>query len=131
MGLSDAVLSKSSDSPPARRISDLKFSIKRQPITSQSWTPFTATVAPAGIGTIEDRNRGYRLDISQKLPWCGKLDLRGKNVLAQARAAANNVDDVRLQLVESAKAALNKQQLRTALDKETAAKRPAAKQPAA
>ena len=33
--------------------------------------------------------------------------------------------------VESAKAALNKQQLRTALDKETAAKRPAAKQPAA
>ncbi|MEA2237869.1 MAG: large subunit ribosomal protein [Thermoanaerobaculia bacterium] len=30
--------------------------------------------------------------------------------------------------VESAKAALNKQQLRTALDKETAAKRPAAKQ---
>ena len=33
--------------------------------------------------------------------------------------------------VDSAKAALNKQQLRTALDKETAAKRPAAKQPAA
>ncbi len=33
--------------------------------------------------------------------------------------------------VESAKAALNKQQLRTALDKETAAKHPAAKQPAA
>jgi len=33
--------------------------------------------------------------------------------------------------VESAKAALNKQQLRTALDKETAAKRPAAKQPTA
>jgi len=33
--------------------------------------------------------------------------------------------------VESAKAALNKQQLRTSLDKETAAKRPAAKQPTA
>ncbi|MEA2164150.1 MAG: large subunit ribosomal protein [Thermoanaerobaculia bacterium] len=33
--------------------------------------------------------------------------------------------------VESAKAALNKAQLRTALDKETAAKRPAAKQPTA
>jgi large subunit ribosomal protein L20 len=33
--------------------------------------------------------------------------------------------------VESAKGALNKQQLRTALDKETAAKRPAAKQPTA
>src|SRR5258708_20706057 len=32
---------------------------------------------------------------------------------------------------EAAKAALNKQQLRTALDKETSAKRPAAKQPAA
>jgi large subunit ribosomal protein L20 len=33
--------------------------------------------------------------------------------------------------VEAAKAALNKQQLRTALDKETAAKRPAAKQASA
>ena len=33
--------------------------------------------------------------------------------------------------VDAAKAALNKQQLRTALDKETAAKRPAAKQPTA
>jgi large subunit ribosomal protein L20 len=34
-------------------------------------------------------------------------------------------------IVESAKGALNKQQLRTALDKETAAKRPAAKQASA
>jgi outer membrane protein TolC len=74
-------------------------------VTSLDDPMFTATLAPAGIGTIEDRNRGYRLDISQKLPWCGKLDLRGQNALAQARAAANSVEDMRLQLVESAKAA--------------------------
>ncbi len=74
-------------------------------VTSLDDPIFTATAAPAGIGTIEDRNRGYRFDVSQKLPWCGKLELRGKTALAQARAAANSVDDVRLQLVESAKAA--------------------------
>jgi outer membrane protein TolC len=74
-------------------------------VTSLDDPTFTTTLAPAGIGTIQNRNRGYRLDISQRLPWCGKLALRGENAKAQARAAANDLDDTRLQLVESAKAA--------------------------
>jgi outer membrane protein TolC len=65
-----------------------------------------ATLAPAGLGTTGDASNGYRFDLAQKLPWCGKLALRGENVQARARAAANDVDDVRLQLIESAKVAL-------------------------
>jgi outer membrane protein TolC len=64
-----------------------------------------ATAAPAGIDTIEDKNRGYRFDLSQKLPWCGKLALKGENARAQARAARDDVDDMRLQLVQSARIA--------------------------
>jgi outer membrane protein TolC len=45
----------------------------------------------------------YRLEVSQKYPWPGKLRLRGENALAEARAAGNQVEDMRLQLVESAK----------------------------
>jgi outer membrane protein TolC len=74
-------------------------------VTSLDDPMFTTTLAPAGVGTIQNRNRGYRLDVSQRFPWCGKLTLRGENAKAQARAAANEVDDARLQLVESAKAA--------------------------
>src|SRR5262249_22349557 len=58
-----------------------------------------------GIGTIQNRNRGYRLDLSQKLPWPGKRTLRGENARAQARAAHDDVDSMRLQLIESSKVA--------------------------
>jgi outer membrane protein TolC len=44
----------------------------------------------------------YRLEISQKLPFPGKLRLRGENALAEASAAGHDVEDVRLQLIESA-----------------------------
>jgi outer membrane protein TolC len=45
----------------------------------------------------------YRLEISQKYPWPGKLRLRGESALAEARAAASDVEDTRLQLVEAAR----------------------------
>jgi outer membrane protein TolC len=65
---------------------------------------FGATVGP---GTISPDDVGlefaYRLEISQKLPYPGKLKLRGANALAEASAAGHDVDDVRLQLVESAR----------------------------
>jgi cobalt-zinc-cadmium efflux system outer membrane protein len=63
------------------------------------------TLAPAGLGTTGDASNGYRIEAWQKLPWRGKLALRGENVQAQARAAANDVADIRLQLIESAKTA--------------------------
>lgn len=63
------------------------------------------TLAPAGLGTTGDAANGYRIAGWQKLPWRGKLKLRGQTVQAQAQAAANDVDDLRLQLIESAKIA--------------------------
>jgi outer membrane protein TolC len=75
-------------------------------VTSLDDPMLNTTLAPAGVGTIEDRNRGYRLDLSQKLPWCGKLALRGRNARALAQAAAEDVDDARLQLTEAAQTAL-------------------------
>jgi outer membrane protein TolC len=48
---------------------------------------------------------GYRLDVAQRYPWPGKLELRGANARAEASAAGQDLDDVRLQLVESARSA--------------------------
>jgi outer membrane protein TolC len=73
-------------------------------VTSLDDPMFAATVGP---GTIAPDDPGiefaYRLEISQKYPWPGKLRLRGENALAEAQAAARDVEDVRLQLAESAK----------------------------
>jgi outer membrane protein TolC len=55
-----------------------------------------------GSNTVDG---GYRLDIAQRYPWPGKLGLRGANAAAEANAAGQDVDDTRLQLVESAKSA--------------------------
>lgn len=71
-------------------------------VTSLDDPMFGAAVAPTSIGSNEV-DFGYRLEVAQKLPFPGKLGLRGQNALAEAAAAANDVGDVRLQLVESAK----------------------------
>jgi len=75
-------------------------------VTSLEDPMVAATVGP---GTINPDDRGvefaYRLEISQKLPFPGKLKLRGENALASADAAGRDVDDMRLQLVESARTA--------------------------
>jgi outer membrane protein TolC len=75
-------------------------------VTSLEDPMFAATVGP---GTITPDDAGvefaYRLEISQKLPFPGKLQLRGANALAEASAAGRDVDDMRLQLVESARTA--------------------------
>jgi outer membrane protein TolC len=73
-------------------------------VTSLEDPMFGAQVAPGAFGsnTVEG---GYRLEISQKYLWCGKLALRGANALAEASAAGNTVEDTRLQLVEAARMA--------------------------
>jgi outer membrane protein TolC len=75
-------------------------------VTSLEDPMFGATVGP---GTIASDDHGlefaYRLEISQKLPYPGKLRLRGENALAEASAAGRDVDDMRLQLIESARTA--------------------------
>jgi outer membrane protein TolC len=75
-------------------------------VTSLEDPMFAATVGP---GTISPDDAGvefaYRLEVSQKIPFPGKLRLRGENALAEANAAGRDVDDMRLQLVESARTA--------------------------
>ncbi len=73
-------------------------------VTSLDDPMFGATIGPASIGS-NDVDLAYRLEVSQKIPWRGKLGLRGQNALAEASAAGNDVHDVRLQLVESARTA--------------------------
>jgi outer membrane protein TolC len=64
----------------------------------------TAWMAPA---TIDARplNFAQRVEVSQKFPWPGKRQLRGEKALAEASAAGRDVDDMRLQLAENARAA--------------------------
>jgi outer membrane protein TolC len=66
---------------------------------------FGGTAAPAAIGQLGDGNRGYRLEFSQKYPWPGKRALRGQGAQSEAAAAGNDVEDMRLQLVEAAQTA--------------------------
>ena len=63
-----------------------------------------AYAAPGSFGSNEVSG-GYRVEVSQKFFFPGKRTLRGENALASARAASDDVDDMRLQLVESAKIA--------------------------
>ncbi|HJT75833.1 MAG TPA: TolC family protein, partial [Gemmataceae bacterium] len=73
-------------------------------VTSLDDPMFAATIGP---GTIRPDDPAvefaYRLEISQKLPFPGKLRLRGQNALAEASAAGHDVEDTRLQLAESAR----------------------------
>lgn len=73
-------------------------------VTSLEDPMFGAALAPGSIGSNEVRV-GYRLELSQKLPYPGKLSLRGQTAMAEAAAASNDVDEMRLQLIEAAKSA--------------------------
>lgn len=63
---------------------------------------FGGTIGPGSIGS-RDVDFAYRLEVSQKYPWCGKRALRGASAQAEASAARHDVEDVRLQLIESAR----------------------------
>jgi outer membrane protein TolC len=73
-------------------------------VTSLDDPMFAATFGP---DSFEPDDPGlhfaYRLELSQKYPWPGKLALRGQNALAEAAAAGNEVEDTRLQLIETTK----------------------------
>ena len=66
---------------------------------------FGFMAAPASIGS-NNVEFGYRLELAQKLPYCGKRELRGQSALAEAGAAAHDVSETRLQLIDSARSAL-------------------------
>jgi outer membrane protein TolC len=65
---------------------------------------FGARAGPGSIGA-NNVNFAYTLEASQKLPFPGKRALRGENALAEASASGHEVEDMRLQLIESAKIA--------------------------
>jgi outer membrane protein TolC len=73
-------------------------------VTSLDDPMFGTMLAPASFGS-NNVEAGYRLEISQKYPFPGKLGLRGQGALAEASAAGHDVDDMRLQLIESARSA--------------------------
>jgi outer membrane protein, heavy metal efflux system len=62
------------------------------------------SAAPGAFGSNSVQG-GYRVEASQKLPFRGKLALRGETALAEANAANHDVADMRLQLAEAARAA--------------------------
>lgn len=61
-------------------------------------------IAPASFGS-NNVEAGYRVEVSQKLPFPGKLRLRGQGALAEASAAGNDAEDTRVQLVETTRLA--------------------------
>ena len=65
---------------------------------------FGFALSPGGVG--REDNGGWMVEASQKIPWCGKRELRGNAAAAEADAAQADVGDARLILAEAAKMAL-------------------------
>jgi outer membrane protein, heavy metal efflux system len=61
-------------------------------------------VGPASIGS-HHVEFAYRVEVSQKIPFPGKRALRGDGARAEAAAAGHDIENVRQQLVESARTA--------------------------
>lgn len=73
-------------------------------VTSLDDPSFSTWVAPASLGSNKV-NDSARFEVSQKIPFPGKRSLRGEAALAQAAAAGGDLEDTKLQLVESARVA--------------------------
>ncbi len=69
-------------------------------VTSLDDPLFGTNLSPAGFSRV---GNGYRLEIFQRYQWPGKLQLRGEVAKAEANAAGRDVDNVREQLIESAR----------------------------
>ena len=63
--------------------------------------PMLSFVTAPGSAGSNESSYASRTEISQKFPFPGKRGLRGEVVLAEASAAGRDVDDMRLQLIES------------------------------
>jgi outer membrane protein TolC len=77
-------------------------------VTSLDDPLFAATIGPDTFHTDDPGTAfAWRVEVAQKYPWPGKLQLRGDRAMAEAQAAADDVEDTRLQLIESAKNAFS------------------------
>jgi outer membrane protein TolC len=57
--------------------------------------------APSSFGS-NAVDPGYRIELSQKIYFPGKLRLKGQNAMAEASASHNDLEDMRVQFVEAA-----------------------------
>jgi outer membrane protein TolC len=73
-------------------------------VTSWDDPMFMGVLAPASLGSNQV-DAGYRVEVSQKILFPGKLKLRGQAAWAEAGAAANDIEDTRVQLREGARLA--------------------------
>jgi outer membrane protein TolC len=71
-------------------------------VTSLEDPRFGASFGPASIGS-RNVDFAYRLEISQAIPFPGKLSLRGQSAVHDALAVGAEVDDARITLVEAAR----------------------------
>ncbi len=75
----------------------------RLPQVTSLEDPMLGTMfAPASVNS-RNVEPGWRVEVSQKYPFPGKLRLRGQTAQAEASAAGHDVADMRLQLIESAR----------------------------
>jgi outer membrane protein TolC len=74
-------------------------------VTSLDDPTATAWTAPGSVGS-SNVNYAARVEVAQKFLYPGKRGLKGSAVRAEALAATEDVEDARLQLVESARSAL-------------------------
>ncbi|MBI2804494.1 MAG: TolC family protein [Planctomycetes bacterium] len=73
---------------------------------AKSWDDpmFIGGLAPASFGS-RNIESAYRVELSQKFYYPGKLRLKGQTARAEANASRNDLEDVRLQLIEAARLA--------------------------
>lgn len=73
-------------------------------VTSLDDPMFGFQTAPFSAGS-PNVNYAARAELTQKIPFFGKRELRGQVALAEASAAIQDIDDARLQLIEAARSA--------------------------
>ncbi len=70
-----------------------QVSALEDPMLSYTFAPETRN--------FDGQDFGQKIQLSQKLPWFGKLDLRGDNARFKAKASRENIKIMRLQLIEA------------------------------
>jgi cobalt-zinc-cadmium efflux system outer membrane protein len=75
---------------------------------AKSWDDpmLSGVIAPSSFNTSQVEP-GYRLEVSQKIPFPGKLRLKGQAASAEANASRNDLEDARIQLVEGTRLAFS------------------------
>jgi len=68
-------------------------------VTSLDDPMLSYAIAPGTFGN-DEIDDGHKIDLSQKFPWPGKLDLRGRIIEREAEAAGHNIETVRQRLVQ-------------------------------